>query len=61
MTTIVIKDLNESKDMDRQAMRAVTGGSSSPQFSRMFRTNKSMLFQPSQLKLTSQQVDSGIS
>ena len=26
MTNIVIKDLNESREMDREAMRAVTGG-----------------------------------
>ena len=26
MTNIVINDLNESREMDREAMRAVTGG-----------------------------------
>ena len=30
MATIVIKDLTESKELDTEAMRAVTGGRASP-------------------------------
>ena len=32
MASILINDLNESKDMDRQAMRAVVGGCASAHF-----------------------------
>jgi hypothetical protein len=32
MASILIKDLNESKDMDREAMRAVVGGSATAHF-----------------------------
>ena len=39
MAKIQIKDLNESRDMDREAMRAVTGGSSAGNFNRIFRDN----------------------
>lgn len=39
MATIQIKDLNESRDMDREAMRAVTGGSSAGNFRQIFRDN----------------------
>lgn len=37
MATIQIKDLNDSREMDREAMRAVTGGSSARHFNRIFR------------------------
>ncbi len=30
MATIVIKDLTESKELDTEAMRAITGGRASP-------------------------------
>jgi hypothetical protein len=30
MATIVVKDLNQSVELDRKAMRAVTGGRSGP-------------------------------
>jgi hypothetical protein len=32
MASILIKDLNESKEMDRAAMRAVVGGSATAHF-----------------------------
>ncbi len=32
MASILIKDLNESKEMDREAMRAVVGGSAAAHF-----------------------------
>ncbi len=32
MATIQIKDLNESREMDREAMRRVVGGTTNPAF-----------------------------
>lgn len=60
MASIVIKDLNESKNMDREAMRAVIGGSSARHIGRML-SNKSTLFQPSPLNLISRRSGNGIS
>ncbi len=60
MTTIVIKDLNESREMDREAMRAVRGGSTTPQASRISQ-NKPMLLQQISVNLTSQRVDVSMS
>lgn len=42
MATIQIKDLNESREMDREAMRAVTGGSSPQYFNQVFRENSAL-------------------
>ncbi len=61
MATIQIKDLNESREMDREAMRAVTGGASAQHFNRVFQNN-SALFQSAPaldvFKLTAFEVNS---
>ncbi|MCP5017698.1 MAG: hypothetical protein GY938_20865, partial [Ketobacter sp.] len=60
MATIIITDLTRSKAMDRQAMRAVAGGSPAPHVALLLR-NKSTVFLNSPLKLTSRWFESGSS
>lgn len=55
MATIIIKDLNKSKDMDRQAMRAIAGGSRRSRKSYILGT-KSTLFLNALAKMTSRTV-----
>jgi len=43
MASILIKDLNESKEMDREAMRSVVGGRASSHFNQPASPYRSLL------------------
>jgi hypothetical protein len=45
MAIITIKDLDESKEMDRQAMRAVTGGCATAHFNKPLSPYRSPLIE----------------
>jgi hypothetical protein len=61
MATIVIKDLSESVDLDRKAMREITGGWAGPRMK--LPAYRSSFFQPPQssldLRLVSFEYESG--
>lgn len=46
MANILIKDLNESREMDREAMRAVAGGCGNSYFSQTISPYRTGLLQP---------------